>query len=100
MKNGQPVAASGTQRVILTLSEPVDAGSVSVYHWDGSAWVLIPSTVVGNTIIFETDSFSPFAVVYSAGSVAAGNIAAEVEVSLEKVTNTEYNIVLQARTEN
>lgn len=98
LKNNEKVDPSGPQTVILTLSEPI-VGSVTVYHWNGTSWDEVPSTYnpADNTISFTTSSFSPFAIVYGAGSVAAADIATEVAASLEQVTDNEYNIVLTGK---
>ena len=91
-KDSEKLEATGEHTVNISIGEPVE-GDVKVYHYEESAWNLVDTCTPDNGVItFTASSFSPFALVYQAGVVTES--ATEITVSLEKVTDTEYDIVL------
>ncbi|MDY3929375.1 MAG: dockerin type I domain-containing protein [Clostridia bacterium] len=91
-KDGETINPSLLMNIFITMNEPVS--SASVKHWNGSAWENVSATLIGNILSFNFSDFSPFAVVYSSTPVT--DPATEIAVELEKVTDTEYNIVLKS----
>ena len=85
----------------LTLSLPTKAnGEVDVYHIDnsGTKTKIDGVTVSGDgmSVSFIAPSFSTYTFVYDAANLTAGNITKNVKVEFEKVTDSEYDIVLKA----
>ena len=85
----------------LTLSLPTKAnGEVDVYHIDnsGTKTKIDGVTVSGDgmSVSFIAPSFSTYTFVYDAANLTAGDITKNVKVEFEKVTDSEYDIVLKA----
>ena len=85
----------------VTLSLPTKAnGEVDVYHIDnsGTKTKIDGVTVSGDgmSVSFIAPSFSTYTFVYDAANLTDTDITKNIKVEFEKVTDSEYDIVLKA----
>ena len=92
--NGQPVTQfSGNVTVTITYTDDqiagLDESSLKIYHWDGTQWVALSTTVnlSTNTLTATTTSFSDFAVMGQEGEASAAPI--EPSKPVNEMTATE-----------
>ena len=93
LRNGKAHTTTNFHEVEVTLGNAVN-GDVKVKHWNGTAWEDVDSTTNENVVTFDTNTFSPFAFIYNAGTLTDNDRAESVTASLEKVADNEYNVVL------
>lgn len=101
-KNGVEISPAMSndkgQTVYVTLGGVI-SGNITVMHWNGEAWEPVEAVTEGNTVKFEATKMSPFAFIYSEGTVETTDIAEKIDVTLKKITDTKYDIVLKGADE-
>ena len=84
------------QKVTLSLPTAVkEGGDIKVYHNADEVQGVTLSTD-RKSVSFIAPSFSTYTFVYDAANLTAGDITKNVKVEFEKVTDSEYDIVLKA----
>ncbi len=100
-ENGVTTEVEKLKNQKLTLSLPTKAnGEVDVYHIDnnGTKAKIDDVTLSADkmSVSFIAPSFSTYTFVYDAANLTAADITKNVKVEFEKVTDSEYDIVLKA----
>ena len=97
-ENGVTTEVKNLEKQKLTLSLPTtvkEDGGITVYH-NTDVVQNVTLSADRKSVSFIAPSFSTYTFVYDAANLTAGDITKNVKVEFEKVTDSEYDIVLKA----
>lgn len=101
-ENGITTEVKNLEKQKLTLSLPTtvkEDGGITVYH-NTDVVQNVTLSADRKSISFIAPSFSAYTFVYDAANLTADDITKNVKVEFEKVTDSEYDIILKATEAN